>query len=237
MTTTPLIARACAALLAAIAWAAMDARAELPVATSSGILFRCRAPGAATVYLAGSFNNWADNDDGRIVDDTFRMEGPDADGLFTKVVRLEPGAYRFQFAVDGRKGQWFVPPEIEELDADSNGVIRIAHDGAVVVRRARHPEWQPRPAQDGVRFRFYAPEAHLVYLAGSFNQWARNREGLVSDPRFAMDGPAADGTWSARVRLPAGSHAYQFVIDGDRWVRDPNEPQGDAQNHSVVVVP
>lgn len=213
------------------------ARAEAPIATASGVLFRCQAPGARQVYLAGNFNNWAHNDDGRITDDTFLMEGPDAGGYFHKVVPLPAGTYTFQFAVEGRKGRWFVPDEIEERDRDGNAVIRIAHDGHVITRRTRHPDWQPQITPEGVRFRLFAPEAHLVYLAGSFNHWADNRDGLVSHPRFAMRGPAPDGTWSAVVKLPPGSHAYQFVVDGDRWLRDPNERQADDRNHSVVVVP
>lgn len=232
--------RATTRLLSAAALAAafaLPARADLPVATPSGVLFRCRAPGAGTVYLAGSFNNWAHNDDGRITDDAFRMSGPDTEGWFTKVVRLDPGTFKFQFAIEGRKGRWFVPDEIEERDADGNGIFRVAYDGSVVARRAHRPEWRPRAGTDGVLFRVFAPDAHIVYLAGTFNNWARNREGLVSDPRFAMRGPDGDGTWTATVRLPPGSHAYQFVVDGDRWIRDPNEPQADAQGHSVVVVP
>jgi len=213
------------------------ARSETPIATSSGVLFRCQAPGARQVYLAGSFNNWAHNDDGRITDDAFRMEGPDAAGVFQKLVPLPAGAYKFQFAVEGRKGHWFVPDEIEERDSDGNGIIRIAHDGHVITRRSRNPEWQPQVTPEGVRFRLFAPEAHLVYLAGSFNNWADNRDGLVSHPRFALHGPAPDGTWSSLVKLPPGTHAYQFVIDGDHWVRDPNERQADAQDHSLVVVP
>jgi len=213
------------------------APAEAPIATPSGVLFRCQAPGARQVYLAGSFNNWAHNDDGRITDDAFLMEGPDAGGVFQKVVPLPAGAYKFQFAADGRKGRWFVPDEIEERDSDGNGIIRIAQDGHVITRRSRNPDWQPQITPEGVRFRLFAPEAHLVYLAASFNNWADNHDGLVSNPRFTMLGPAPDGTWSALVKLPPGTHAYQFVIDGDRWVRDPNERQADAQDHSLVVVP
>jgi 1,4-alpha-glucan branching enzyme len=217
--------------------ATAGARSEAPFATTSGVLFRCQAPGAGRVYLAGSFNNWAHNDDGRITDDTFLMKGPDDAGYFHKVVPLPAGTYMFQFAVEGRKGRWFVPDEIEERDRDGNGVIRIAHDGQVITRRTRRPDWQPQITPEGVRFRLFAPEAHMVYLAGSFNNWADNREGLVSHPRFAMRGPTADGLWMAVIKLPPGSHAYQFVVDGDRWLRDPNERQADDRNHSVVVVP
>lgn len=208
----------------------------LPAATEEGVLFRCRAPGAQQVYIAGTFNNWANNNDGRIADEAFRMDGPDTNGVFTKVVPLGPGTYHFQFAADGRKGHWFVPDEIEERDADSNGVIRIAQDGSVIARTARRAEWKPQVSAEGVIFHFYAPDAHVVYLAGSFNNWGNNRDGLVSNPRFAMRGPTSNGMWEARMRLSPGAYAYQFVIDGDRWVRDPNEWGADTQNHSVVVV-
>ncbi len=38
---------------------------------------------------------------------------------------------------------------------------------------------------DRVLFRLRAPAAAAVYLAGSFNAWARNNAGKVTDQRFA----------------------------------------------------
>jgi len=38
------------------------------------------------------------------------------------------------------------------------------------------------------------------------------------------------------VKLDPGRHAYQFVVDGDQWITDPNAAETDEENHSVVVV-
>ena len=54
-----------------------------------------------------------------------------------------------------------------------------------------------------------------MYLAGDFNEWARNRDGLVFDPQFAMS--ESNGVWRAVKQLPAGRYEYQFVVDGDQW--------------------
>jgi len=37
-----------------------------------------------------------------------------------------------------------------------------------------------------------------------------------------------------RCAPPPGRHAYQFVIDGDRWIADPNCEAKDAEGHSVL---
>jgi 1,4-alpha-glucan branching enzyme len=52
-----------------------------------------------------------------------------------------------------------------------------------------------------------------VAVAGDFNGW-RTDDALLDD----ADG---DGTFVGTLRLPPGSYAYMFVVDGDRWVTDP----------------
>ena len=53
------------------------------------------------------------------------------------------------------------------------------------------------PLRDGepFLFRFHAPEARNVFLAGCFNAWASNDNGAVRDLGFAMQ-PAGDGLWT-----------------------------------------
>jgi len=57
------------------------------------------------------------------------------------------------------------------------------------------------------------PEAHSVAVVGAFNDWRPEATPLSDDDH--------DGVWDARVILPAGSHEYMFVVDGERWVSDP----------------
>lgn len=63
-----------------------------PTVTSEGVMFTIEAPDAGRVQLAGDFNNWT-------------LDGNDMEatgGVWTKVVKLPPGRYRYRYVVDGR---------------------------------------------------------------------------------------------------------------------------------------
>lgn len=80
-----------------------------------------------------------------------------------------------------------------------------------------------------VRFVFFAPGAKQVSLVGDFNQW--NAEGTVLEP---VD---AQGTFTATLPLPRGTHEYMFNVDG-RWVTDPaageRRPDGFGRENGVL---
>lgn len=207
-----------------------------PQKADGGVLFQCSAPGAHVVYLAGDFNGWASNVDGRITNAAFAMSGPDTNGVWRKTVKLDPGVYHFKFNIDGKGDGWFPPDSIDELDGDKNAILRVDSAGEVVVRTARNPKLKPQRTARGVVFQCYAPNAHVVSLAGDFNNWGDNRDGLVFNPYFAMRGPDTIGVWRTEVDLKAGRHLYQFVIDGDHWIADPNAEEKDDAGRSVLVV-
>jgi len=208
----------------------------VPQETDGGVLFQCYAPKARAVYLAGDFNGWAQNDGGRITNAAFVMSGPDANGVWRKTVKLDPGVYHFKFNLNGEAAGWFAPDSIDELDGDKNAIIHVDASGEVVIRSAHKPKWKPQQTGQGVILQCYAPDAYLVYLVGDFNDWGHNRDGLVFDPKFAMNGPDKDGVWRANIELKPGQHVYQFVIDGDHWIADPNVGETDDKRHSVLVV-
>lgn len=68
-----------------------------------------------------------------------------------------------------------------------------------------------------VQFRITVPNARSVALAGTFTGWK---------PAVALH-RGADGEWTALVPLRPGVHDYAYVVDGERWVTDPNAPQVD----------
>ena len=68
-----------------------------------------------------------------------------------------------------------------------------------------------------VQFRISVPDARSVALGGTFTGWK---------PAVALQ-RSADGEWTALVPLRPGVHDYAFVVDGERWVTDPNAPQVD----------
>jgi len=81
-----------------------------------------------------------------------------------------------------------------------------------------------------VQFVFVAPQARRVAVVGDFNDWDVAAAPLT----------LAGGVWSGQLEVPFGRHDYAFVVDGERWVRDPNAPRAPADEfgggYSVLVV-
>ena len=57
-------------------------------------------------------------------------------------------------------------------------------------------------------------KAHIVAVAGDFNGW-NPQANLLEDP----DG---DGIWTGTLKLEPGKYEYMFVLDGEKWLPDPN---------------
>lgn len=63
-----------------------------------------------------------------------------------------------------------------------------------------------------VEFKFHAPQAKKVSVAGCFNKWNTKDLSAKKD---------AQGNWIAKAKLGAGRYEYKFVVDGN-WVNDPS---------------
>jgi len=97
----------------------------------------------------------------------------------------------------------------------------------------------PRPSSSGlVEFSLDAPEARRVFLAGDFNAWAANVNGVPSDPAALMS-KRDDGRWSIAIRPAAELLRYKFVIehaDGRlEWRADPAIPDRDRDGNTVIL--
>lgn len=82
-----------------------------------------------------------------------------------------------------------------------------------------------------VTFYYYAPASNYVFLAGTFNNW---------DPFMLSMKENAAGTYSLTIRLPAGTHYYYFLFNGEkrRDVKNPvmaTDPEGFTV--SAVTIP
>ena len=89
---------------------------------------------------------------------------------------------------------------------------------AAVVLRAAPPVTAPalRPVRaSGARpivFELDAPGARAVQVIGDFNDWSRSASSMQQ---------GSDGRWRITTLLPPGRYVYAFLIDGQRFRRDP----------------
>lgn len=83
-----------------------------------------------------------------------------------------------------------------------------------------------------VKIFFYHPPASKVAVTGDFNDW--NEDGV---PLKAAGKP---GLWETDLRLPPGVYSYNFIVDGERLVPDPNAtnqmPDGYGGTNSLLLV-
>ncbi len=82
-----------------------------------------------------------------------------------------------------------------------------------------------------VAFRF-TPNipADRVNLAGAFNGWSTDATPMVDN----------SGIWEVTLDLPDGEYQYKFVVNGNVWITDPNNPKsapdGFGGQNSVITV-
>ncbi len=133
------------------------------------------------------------------------------------------------------------------------GDVRKENRLASVESPARTPETAPafnepeaKPAaKDGVvavaptiriirevKIYFYYPPAAKVAVTGDFNGW--NPEGVALKPA------GKPGLWETTLRLSPGAYSYNFIVDGNVLVPDPNAPDqmpdGYGGTNSILLV-
>lgn len=83
-----------------------------------------------------------------------------------------------------------------------------------------------------VKIFFYYPPARTVAVTGDFNNWDANGVPL------AVAGKP--GLWETELRLPPGAYSYNFIVDGELLVPDPNSPNqmpdGYGGTNSILLV-
>jgi hypothetical protein len=57
-------------------------------------------------------------------------------------------------------------------------------------------------------------KAHTVAIAGDFNGW--NPQANI------LEDTEGDGIWTGTLKLEPGRYEYMFVLDGEKWLPDPN---------------
>jgi peroxiredoxin len=83
--------------------------------------YRLRAGDRAdAVYLAGAFNDWKP--------DALRLDGPDAEGRFTKTIALPAGTHEYKFVLDGTR--W-------RQDPGNRREVGFYHNSAIELAKAK----------------------------------------------------------------------------------------------------
>jgi len=79
-------------------------------------------------------------------------------------------------------------------------------------------------------FRFYAPQAKRVSVAGNFNNWDAKKFSAKKDSK---------GNWIVKLNLKPGRYEYKFVVDGS-WLNDPkctsSVSNGLGSHNSVIEI-
>lgn len=210
----------------------------LPLRDGQRVLFRFHAPqGTQKVFLAGSFNGYAENVNGAVGDEKFALTDAGDGHYFTRVF-VKPDVEQYKFVVLDKNGQfnWVSDPGAAKTDNDGNSVVDFSQIGRIAATANR--QGPPVRAGEDVLFRFRAPaDAQKVFLAGSFNHYGDNENGVVSDKKFALT-PDINGLYSKRANIGATTESYKFVVVNKAgetvWMADPNVEATDENGNSVV---
>lgn len=99
-------------------------------------------------------------------------------------------------------------------------------------RRALPPPGEPVVAAHRVVIEYQGMEGQEVGLVGDFNSWGKRPA--------PIDARQSGGTWTFTVDLKPGRYEYAFVIDGKKWLPDPQAagiiPDGFGGMNSVLYV-
>ena len=155
---------------------------------------------ANEVILAGSFNGWNEHELKMIkVQDGWQLNA-----------ELPAGRYEYKFIVDG---EWMHDPENPEKVKNEHQTFNSVLEVTIPVT---------------FTLKGY-PDAKVVILAGSFNDWNEKKLQMLH----------VGDEWMAVVPLYGGKQTYKFIIDG-KWITDPANPivedDGHGNKNSVKFV-
>jgi hypothetical protein len=131
---------------------------------------------------------------------------------------------------------WLARPRSVTLRLRPVWTLALVPVIAAILLMPSEPTTLPTPgAHEGLaQFVGHFPGAHSVEVVGSFNDWSRGALHLHDENH--------NGIWHGSAVLPAGQHEYMFVVDGERWVKDPlagryvDDGFGSGQENSVIFV-
>jgi serine protease AprX len=114
------------------------------------------------------------------------------------------------------------------VDAGQAMALALREKHGCLAGKSLSPEVTPA----GITFILHDHDVREVQVLGSWNDWrAPGVKAALIEP----------GLWQARVeKLPPGRHLYKFLLDGARWLDDPDNPQkvpdGFGRLNSVLIL-
>ncbi len=90
-----------------------------------------------------------------------------------------------------------------------------AKETKTTVKKAAKPAKVAAPKKVAVEFVADCPLATTVSVAGSFNDWAVDKDMLKKNKKT--------GLWAAKISLVPGDYEYKFVCDGKNWDEGENK--------------
>jgi hypothetical protein len=150
----------------------------------------------------------------RAVETSERMPVPP---FFTAEVmrRLPPrkanlGSRMQGFLFKGRVFKWNMAAALATVGLVALVLTQVVH----IYNRPVETAVVPRQDQVvTVMMNLYAPQAHHVAVAGTFNKWKVAANVLTKQE---------NGVWTINIPLKPGEYNYMFIVDGKAWVTDPN---------------
>lgn len=146
--------------------ATASAQAGPPIRVGRFTVFRFRAPqGSRAVYLAGSFNAWAGNENGKVSNQKHLMS---KNGEVWAVTRIVHGQAAYKFVVEDTAGNqvWVSDPGIKEKDKDGNSLINVEQLAATSLPKPE-PKSQPKSTSLSLDRAWYRPgQTALVTIHG-----------------------------------------------------------------------
>ncbi len=90
-----------------------------------------------------------------------------------------------------------------------------AKETKIVAKKVAKPAKAAAPKKVAVEFVADCPLATTVSVAGSFNDWAIDKNMLKKNKKT--------GLWAAKISLVPGDYEYKFVCDGKNWDEGENK--------------
>ena len=90
-----------------------------------------------------------------------------------------------------------------------------AKENKTVAKKVAKPAKAAAPKKVAVEFVADCPLATTVSVAGSFNDWAIDKNMLKKNKKT--------GLWAAKISLVPGDYEYKFVCDGKNWDEGENK--------------